>query len=73
MERMYLNGRLKNLGSGQQHKVNPGCGGEETVRDEGLNIIANGIEQQMPKTRLLETDDEECHHNNSVINEVQVS
>lgn len=71
MERMYLNSRLTDLGSGQQHKVAPGCGGEETVRDQGLS--GNGNNQQMPKiTRGLGAKEEECHHNNSVINELQV-
>ncbi|XP_076059320.1 slit guidance ligand isoform X2 [Oratosquilla oratoria] len=35
MERVYINGRMVDLGSGQQHKVAPGCGGEETVKDQG--------------------------------------
>ncbi|XP_069958777.1 protein slit-like isoform X2 [Cherax quadricarinatus] len=69
MERMYLNGRLTDLGSGQQHKVAPGCGGEETVRDQGLN----GNDQHMLKAvKGLGAKEEECHHNNSITNEVQI-
>ncbi|KAG7170619.1 slit-like 1, partial [Homarus americanus] len=70
MERMYMNGRLSDLGAGQQHKVAPGCGGEETVRDQGLN----GNDQHMSTTtKQLGPKEEECQHNNTLTNEVQVN
>ena len=57
MERLYVNGRLTNLGSGQQHKINPGCEGEETVHDQ-----AKPEQRPRPNRR----------RNNQMNNEVQV-
>lgn len=77
MERLYLNGRLKDLGSGQQHKVAPGCGGEERVRDQGQDgadhlLLTHPAHQ--PLTPATTPDDPDCHHNtSSLANEVQVS
>ncbi|KAB7504459.1 Protein slit, partial [Armadillidium nasatum] len=39
MQRVYVNSRLTDLDSGQQHKVVPGCGGEEAISDEGENSV----------------------------------
>lgn len=84
MERLYLNGRLKDLGSGQQHKVAPGCGGEETVRDQGQRgqpgmVVAVGEEgprgtpkaTQRPGSQVM--DEQDCLTNStSLTNEIQV-
>lgn len=85
LERVYLNGRLKDLGSGQQHKVAPGCGGEETVRDQGQRgmqgviiaaegegpLISGGPRvTQRPGGPAM--DEQDCPHNTSIANEIQV-
>lgn len=70
MERLYVNGRLTDLGSGQQHKVAPGCGGEETVRDQGLNGL--GV-VHVETTTLASAKHSGRRRNNAVNNEVQVS
>lgn len=84
MERLYLNGRLKDLGSGQQHKVAPGCGGEETVRDQGQRglpgvVVVSGGEgpQVTPKATQRPgsppMDEQDCPTNStSIANEIQV-
>ncbi|KAF2353684.1 Laminin G domain [Trinorchestia longiramus] len=40
MDRVYIGGRLADLSAGKQHQVNPGCGGEEQVRDQGAYHLA---------------------------------
>nr|XP_027218511.1 protein slit-like [Penaeus vannamei] len=69
MERLYVNGRLTDLGSGQQHKVAPGCGGEETVRDQGLNGL--GV-VHVETTTLASAKHSGRRRNNAVNNEVQI-
>ena len=39
MERVYINSRLMDLNLGQQHKIGPGCGGEEAVGDQGSHMM----------------------------------
>lgn len=84
MERLYLNGRLKDLGSGQQHKVAPGCGGEETVRDQGQHgqpgvVVAAGVEGHHGAPKATQRpgsppmDEQDCPTNStSIANEIQV-
>lgn len=84
MERLYLNGRLKDLGSGQQHKVAPGCGGEETVRDQGQHgqpgvVVTSGGEGFHVDSKLTyrvgcpPMDEQDCPTNStSNANEIQV-
>lgn len=72
MERLYVNGRLTDLGSGQQHKVAPGCGGEETVRDQGLNGISV-VHVDVETTTLAGVKHSGRRRNNAVNNEVQVN
>ena len=80
---MYLNGRLKDLGSGQQHKVAPGCGGEETVGDQGQGGVVTAPTDEEPLLPLVPKvtqkpgappmDDQDCQNNNtSIPNEIQV-
>uniref|UniRef100_A0A0P4W5L7 Protein slit n=1 Tax=Scylla olivacea TaxID=85551 RepID=A0A0P4W5L7_SCYOL len=85
LERVYLNGRLKDLGSGQQHKVAPGCGGEETVRDqgqrgmqgvviaaEGEGPLVSGTSKVTQRPGGPAMDEQDCPHNTSIANEIQV-
>ena len=50
MERVYINSRLIDLNLGKQHKIGPGCGGEETVKDQGSHML-NAVTTQVPRKK----------------------
>ena len=50
MERVYINSRLIDLNLGKQHKIGPGCGGEETVKDQGSHML-KAVTTQVPRKK----------------------
>ena len=57
MERVYIGGKLSDLGDGRQHQTSPGCGDEGRVGDQGValappdNASITATQTMLPRVR----------------------